>query len=763
MEYLLAIVCAIIFSQEIAAGIVFVGFVLSLAGLLFLSQKGKRYALCSVLFFATLLSAQLQTPKIHQDMHMVEGTVVKTTEQSFVLRTNRVDGKPYKTKILFYDQAHRGEQLRIYGAFHPPLGKMNEGNYSQALQLQSQGIYSIGKVNRKEILSSPKGWVAWQNGFRHRREKAYDRTFSPDVSKILKAMIFSDTSYLEQEQKEHYRALGLSHIMAVSGLHITILATVMNGLLFHLTRKKKLSQAVTILFLGFYLSMIAFPIGAVRAALLYVLMTVKFYARWQLRSVDALHMAAGSMLFFSPYSLYSLSFLLSFGCAYSIVLLYPKLRGSISRKNLFADSFFVTLAVALGIFPLSMVAFHECYPLMFFTNIIVLPFYSLFVLLDVAFFFHLFAGVAAFVLQWLFPMVQSLEKLILLSFPLRWVGYGITPYHVIVYYGCLFLLLFRHRLREILWPMRRVLFAYSIYLFLFTAVVVSKDYFTYQEEHLYIGQGDCTLISYRGSHYLIDTGGSAWKEENLTQRFLLPTLRYYGISKLDGVFLTHYDGDHVGNLMELKDEIAIPVVYVGYREPGNEWYEKISENFPMKVLRKKDVLRLDAQTNISVLSKEREETSDDNDKSLILSVEHRGRKILFTGDASAKVEEELQGHYDVLKVSHHGSDSATSLAFLRKITPKAAIISAGVNNSYGHPHEAVLENLRQCHIPTFITATEGQIHLTIAQNQIKIETLKEQEPWQGKFLFLLAVNVLLLYPGVKYYALQRNIQDQRLG
>ena len=206
-----------------------------------------------------------------------------------------------------------------------------------------------------------------------------------------------------------------------------------------------------------------------------------------------------------------------------------------------------------------------------------------------------------------------------------------------------------------------------------------------------VGQGDSFLIQqpFNRGNILIDTGGL--KNSDLASVTLVPYLHSIGIYQLDYVFLSHDDFDHSGAYDSLKNQIKIKQTITEYQS------EIVIGDVIIKML-------------------ETSNSEDSNDNSLVLLAEINGLKYLFTGDISTAVELELIEKYpdlkvDVLKVSHHGSQSATSAAFLMAIDPKIALISCGKNNFYGHPSSEVIERLDDYGIKTYRTDQSGMVKI----------------------------------------------------
>ena len=211
-----------------------------------------------------------------------------------------------------------------------------------------------------------------------------------------------------------------------------------------------------------------------------------------------------------------------------------------------------------------------------------------------------------------------------------------------------------------------------------------------------VGQGDCFLIQqpFKLGNILIDTGGL--KNTDLAEVTLVPYLRSIGVFELDYVFISHDDFDHSGAYDSLSEKIKIKETITTYQE------KMTIGNVEIEMLK----------TPIS---------DDSNDSSLVFVATINKLKYLFTGDISTTVEKQLVETYpdlkvDVLKVSHHGSNTATSALFLEKIKPRIALISCGKGNLYGHPHDDVIQRLHDYGVKVYRSDQMGMVKIVYYGN-----------------------------------------------
>lgn len=238
-----------------------------------------------------------------------------------------------------------------------------------------------------------------------------------------------------------------------------------------------------------------------------------------------------------------------------------------------------------------------------------------------------------------------------------------------------------------------------------------------------VGQGDCTLIYSRGRTALIDTGTpkSAHK--------LCKSLKAKGIKTIDALILTHFHDDHYGGANEMAEMFEIKNLIMPDMAKTDENIADVTELKKSVLAEENDVYVARRGMNFSVgnfnltIIGYYSDLSEENDRSLCIMAENKGKRILFTGDASSSVEERLQNDgidlkCDILKIGHHGSSSSSCESFLSSTSSDYAIISCGEDNIYGHPHKLLLERLSTHKSDVYRTDKSGDIVFEFSNGKI---------------------------------------------
>lgn len=735
--YLMAVVLGIIFALYVKNFYLF--FLLSL-GIFFI--KAKKSRLIFLLFILSIFLTNIRIDNSSNFKGTIEGKVVLSKEDRFIVKTNKINNIKRHKKILFYGREKLGRILEIDGDFQRPLEDMNRGNFNNRLNFLSRGISYIGNVYHKEVLAESNIFYKFIENFTQRVKVNIYKNLDDKSARILSSILLSDKAFLEKEDFEDFSYFGISHILALSGFHIAILSIFLEKIFINLFSSRKISDFLSFVLIGVYIIALGFPIGAVRAFCFLFFYRIKFYLRLNIEGKEILQLTALLMLIVNPYALFSISFLLSYGAVLGIFYIYPKLIIYFPKENTINKSLALTSSVLIVIFPIINYYFSGVNSLVFLANLIIVPIYSIIIILG----YLLALGISplAFIISLLFKAIWGLEYLFyaLPSFNLE--IFGMNAIAMFLYYLILYFIITYRTNYRIYWVARKFFASYLAVLVFFNMINYCHEFNSFKETHFYIDQGDASLISYRNHNYLIDLGG-AKRNNRIFENYLYPALKYRGIKKIDGIFISHFDEDHAGNLDKVLEKFRVKKIYSSYED-------KIHRSI---LLKKGDHFKYKDLT-FKVLGANKN-AENANDKSLILLLKYRNKKILYTGDISSEEEKNIDENIDILKVAHHGSKSSTSLEFLNKTGPQIAIISCGINNSYGHPHGETIERLVQKNVKIFNTQNK-EVDITINKNFLRVENYAKV--YIDKAIIYNIIFALLLGVLLKNYELQRDLQER---
>ncbi|MGD6774463.1 DNA internalization-related competence protein ComEC/Rec2 [Sutcliffiella horikoshii] len=546
------------------------------------------------------------------------------------------------------------------------------------------------------------------------------------TSSFMISLIFGDRSKLDDDILDAYQQLGLVHLLAISGLHVGIItaATFYLGIRVGITRQWM--NIILIVLLPIYVLLAGGAPSVMRAATMTGVALTLMLLKKKVFSIDTIGLACIFILLLNPYYLFHIGFQLSFSVSLALLLASGILQ---KMQNGIAQLFIVSMIAQVASLPLLL---HHFYQFSFWSpllNVIFVPFYSLYVLpISFLLFFVLFLSpehVTLFVPLLSYPLeCMNFLALRIAEFPVGTLVFGKPNILLMAAYGLAVIIFFY------MWEINKR--------WLGTIVLLTCLVFQWNIDYvnpygkvvvLDIGQGDAIYISlpFNKGDYLIDTGGAftfpqeEWKERKKEfhsgSDVLVPFLKAEGVRRLDKLLLTHGDFDHIGNVESLWGEVDIGEVIVPKGFGVSEYEKEI-----LKVAKQRGT-----SINVAVSSAgwnagkasflylhPTKFYENKNEGSIVLLAVLSNKKWLFTGDMEEEGERDLLHHYpnlnvDVLKVGHHGSKTSSIDSFLREIRPDVAIISAGRNNRFGHPHQEVLERLSQVEAEVYRTDIQGAI------------------------------------------------------
>lgn len=700
-------------------------------------------------------------------------------------------GEKVKIYIRFESEAERqtaakwerGDEAIVFGELRPPMEATNFGGFDYRLYLRRQHIFWTAHAKGLGgVIVSPSTdgsfykAAAWVDRVRRGMGERIDALYPQPVSGFMKGLIIGVTEDLDPERYREFSQIGLTHILAISGLHVAIYVGSILWLLARLplTRESRLTIAMAAV--PVYVVLTGASPSVVRAGIMAV---ISLYAARRGLLKDGLHvlaLAAVGMLAWDPYYLFNVSFQLSFIVTAGLIIGVPLLNEWIRLKRpAIQSALSVTLAAQFASFPLTVYYFNQFSVLSFLANLVMVPLYSLLILplgsvtLVLAYLHMPLASALAAVNRLLteisFTAVERLadvERAITIwpTPPVWWVAayYAVWIAGLAAAAGKLSLGKDS--------PNRLLALPFGLIFSLLLLYGYAPDLLDRSGSVAFIdvGQGDAIWIrTPYGKQLLIDAGGTLrfmkpgdeWKIRKdpfeVGRDVVVPLLMKRGVHSLDAVFLSHADMDHIGGLAAVLDAIPVRRLFFNGTLKENETVQQVlrealDKGVPLTPLSSGMRVRIDPVSEICVLYPEPVPDPvvrpDQNAVSLVFVLKMYSKTFLFTGDISAaeerKIIEKLKENAvagdwdltktDVLKIAHHGSKSSTAQEWLDYWDPAVAVVSVGRTNIYGHPHPTVVERLDRGRIPTLRTDLHGEIQFRVTKDSFQMRTKLAGEP-----------------------------------
>ena len=545
--------------------------------------------------------------------------------------------------------------------------------------------------------------------------------FPGDAAAFAKALLLGDKTDLSWEQTTDFSLSGISHIVAVSGLHVNILfafVCLATG------KRRFLLVIVGVPVLLFFGAMAGFTASVTRAVIMQILVLLALALNREYDPPTALSFAGLVMLGACPLTIAGIGFQLSFASVAGIFLFCPRLynwmkqflpgkgkslRGRVERFIM--ASVAVTLSATVMTVPLTAIHFGVVSLVGVLTNLLVMPVVSLtfYGVMAVCALGCVHGGAAAgvdWLVAWPIRYVLTVAKT-LAGIPLAAV-YTASPYIVIwlvFLYGMLAWLARARKKRPGL-VLGLGILGLCVSLMLSFLEPLTCDY---RVTVLDVGQGQCIILQSEGSTFLVDCGGSY---EDAAAEIAAAQLLSQGIGRIDGLILTHYDRDHAGGVQYLARRVEIGKVFLPMTEDADGCLRSVLDAVPEQVEIDSELTIAFGDAQIQIFPAKDAGSGNDSCASVLFTREKCD--TLITGDLSAAAEQRLLADYDlpdleVLIVGHHGSKYSTCTELLEATAPDAAIISVGAGNSYGHPAREVLERLEAAGCVVYRTDLHGTI------------------------------------------------------
>lgn len=625
-----------------------------------------------------------------------------------------------KEEQIFFKKLNKTMLLQVQAKAEEATPKRNFQGFDYRSYLKREGIYRLVNLESIVCMRTVKklSFAECLHDWRRKAIVSIQDNFPSPMQYYMTGLLFGYLDKSFDEMSTIYSSLGIIHLFALSGMQVGFFLGIFRFIFLRIGLRRDFVNIIQLPFSLIYAGLTGFSVSVIRSLIQSIL------ANLGIKCLDNFAVTVLALFIIMPNFLLTTGGVLSF--AYAFILSFVDYDDLSKHRKIIAEN----MAISLGVLPVLTYFFATFQPMSIFLTMIFSLAFDIVILPMLSIIFLLSPFVKVTIVNNLFKLLETSVTLAgdIFSHPLV---FGKPSLLVLVMMliclGFLYDFCSQKRLTLI------------VSFFLISLFCLTKTPLQNEVTVVDIGQGDSILLrDIRGKTILIDVGGKinfksseSWRERissNGAERTLIPYLKSRGISKIDQLVLTHTDTDHIGDMEKLSEQLKIGEVLVSSGSLSNENFAKRLGKMQVKVCVLKANQQLPIMNSCLQALYARENGDGSNNDSIILYGNLLGKRFLFTGDLEKEGEVALMSSHpqlqvDILKVGHHGSKGSSSPEFLHQLTPDIALISAGQNNRYKHPHQETLERFKEQGIHVYRTDQQGAIRFVGLRNW-RIETVR---------------------------------------
>ncbi len=706
----------------------------------------STYSLCNKSFYpiidkpATVVCAVDETPVYDEDRILFTANLISAVSMGETIELNgkiRVFVNGTDADIDY------GDKIEFKTSVTLPDENENDGSFNYREYLRSQNIHIVCEAS--DFAISNHGTYENINPLIHKifvlRDamlQKCDRYLNGDISSFLKAILLGYKADMPEDIATSVKRAGISHIVSVSGMHLSVMLIIINFLL----QKLKFKGCVfiipvfNIISAVFITAITGFSPSVKRAAIMLIISNSAALVYRENDSVQSLAFAMLILLMANPFSLFDVRLVLSAVSTLGIILLYDKVDKILSRfikPSFIRTTLSMSVSAQIAASALCVYYFSTISTLGIVTNLIVVPMMPYLMGNSIAFMIFPFDVIAKFLSNGIWLMIKFI---LIISEYISAFPFAILETSIIQFMSSVLLTIFAvYMIKK---TIKCRCFYKNAIRFSIACIAVILIFFPPKSNNvkltvINVGQGDCTLMEFPdGKTMLIDGGGMAKSDYDTAEKIIKPFLIRNGTNKIDYAVITHFHEDHANGIINLADDFNIGcIITPNYFKAGTENVLKsvfdvcCDSNIPLYMIDKDDDFNIGDIASFEVLSPDNKYIYDENNASLVFKITVYGKSILFTGDIESYTQQILLQNdnisCDILKTPHHGSYSPSFEKFLNSASPEYAYICVGENNNYGHPDDKILHLYADKNVTVLRTDLDKTLKFTINKNgKIKI-------------------------------------------
>ncbi len=642
-----------------------------------LIKKSSIYEVDETEFIGTLENMQIEEDKIK---YTISHNREKLTCNYYL--------KESESSINTYEL---GSTVSILGTLKMPLNNTVANTFNYKKYLYNHNSFYTCTASKVSFIKKN------NNLFYKIKNAVIKRIMSFDTRDYLYTMIIGDKSLMDDDVLNSYRKNGVTHLFAISGMHIGLFTMIILKMMKKMHLKENKGYLITIFFIWFYAFLVGFTPSVMRSCLLFTILSLNKLLKLKISTMQALLLSGFILIMIDYKIIFDIGFIYSFTITFGLMNSSPFLK----KHSIIGTS----LVATLYSLPITVYNFYKINLFSIINNLIFVPLVTIIIypLCLITFIFKFFNPLLRVSIMFLELINTFLAKIDVLTFVIPKM-----PFLLILFYYFVLFWKFNKKPKKVSIGLIMLLLLTKITPFLDT---------NYYVDFIDVGQGDSSIIIFPHASkvIMIDTGGTLdYNKSNYhVSENTIIYLNSRGIENIDLLILTHGDADHLGDSTYVIENINVESIMLN-KGDLNRWEMELKNTMHV----------LEDYPGVKLLNNKL--WSDENTNSLVISMNLGGVDFLFMGDAPKAVEKNIIKENpnlkaSIIKLGHHGSKTSSDEYFLRSIKPKWAIISSGRNNIYGHPDKETINTLEKLKIPFLNTQEVGTISFKIKNGYVTQE------------------------------------------
>lgn len=722
--------------------------------------------------------------KIYNNLSIQEnlnltGTIISEKQEKQYYNKYKIKVNYNNQKLRFYITTKKdieleyGDKITFSGTYTKPETQRNYKGFDYSQYLKQLKIYGTIKSEKIQVLEQNQANKFFQisNQISNKIILNTKKILKEETSSILLGLILGDKQDIDEETQENFRNASMSHILAVSGMHVAYVILGIN-LIFKGLIGKRNTNILNIIILILYMFITNFSPSITRAGIMgiIVLFSKLIYRKNDIYTSISISLLL--ILIYNPFLIQNLGLQLSYGGVVGIVIfnksilkflknikvknkvykykIKPKIQKYLDKIK---EIISVSISVQIAILPIILYNLNTFNPYFLITNLVLSLVVGPIVILG--FLFIIIACLIVPIAEIISPVMSAGIKILnsisnIGKIPFSKI-YVATPslFSILIYYLSLIALFFSYniysskkpnktqiRVKNLVALMKiklrqnkqKVKCLLTIIIFLIFAINLIPQ--NLKINFIDVGQGDSSLIiTPQNKTILIDGGGSSSSDFDVGKSTLIPYILDRGFTKIDVVIISHFDQDHIGGILTVLQELKVGKVYISKQTEKSENYEKFLEIVNDRKIKVYEVvagnvIHIEKNLYFDILWPTESQiiTNVINNNGIVCNLHYKNFSMLFTGDIEEISEKEILKLYsqnknllkaNILKVGHHGSKTSSTSEFLDVVKPQVAVIGVGKNNKFGHPNDGVLQRIKDLNCKIFRTDLNGEISIKV--------------------------------------------------